>query len=150
VLVFIQIYLGALVAGLDAGLVFNEWPTMDNGFFPASQWDAGAGLAQFLRHAGDRAVRPPNLRLRRLAGRGGPHGVRWRWAPGSTHARRAAVLFGLVTLQAVFGIVTLLTYVPLGWALHPPGDGADRARLRGGALARPEGPLPLSDGSPHR
>ena len=42
-LVFIQIYLGALVAGLDAGLVFNEWPTMDNGFFPASQWDTALG-----------------------------------------------------------------------------------------------------------
>ena len=29
ILVLLQIYLGALVAGLDAGLVFNTWPLID-------------------------------------------------------------------------------------------------------------------------
>ncbi len=29
VLVLLQIYLGALVAGLDAGLVYNTWPLID-------------------------------------------------------------------------------------------------------------------------
>ena len=37
VLMLIQIYLGALVAGLDAGLVFNTWPLIDGAFVP----DAG-------------------------------------------------------------------------------------------------------------
>ncbi len=35
----------------------------------------------------------------------------------TTHARRAVVLFSLVTLQAAIGIATLLMQVPLHWGL---------------------------------
>jgi heme a synthase len=34
VLAIVQIYLGALVAGLRAGLIFNTWPLIDGGFIP--------------------------------------------------------------------------------------------------------------------
>src|SRR5437588_1784403 len=34
VLVLIQIYLGALVAGLRAGLIYNTWPLIDGSFIP--------------------------------------------------------------------------------------------------------------------
>ncbi len=34
VLVFLQLYFGALVAGLRAGKVFNTWPDIDGGFIP--------------------------------------------------------------------------------------------------------------------
>ena len=33
-IVFLQIFLGAIVAGLDAGLVSSTWPTMDGAFVP--------------------------------------------------------------------------------------------------------------------
>ena len=33
-LVLVQIYLGALVAGLDAGLIYNTWPLIDGAFMP--------------------------------------------------------------------------------------------------------------------
>src|SRR4029078_12943667 len=33
-LLLFQIYLGALVAGLDAGLVFNTWPLIDGALVP--------------------------------------------------------------------------------------------------------------------
>ena len=36
-LVLAQIYLGALVAGLDAGMSFNTWPLIDGAFIPASE-----------------------------------------------------------------------------------------------------------------
>ena len=36
---------------------------------------------------------------------------------GTTHARRALVLFHLVLLQAAIGITTLVLVVPLHWAL---------------------------------
>src|SRR6201996_6414452 len=36
VLTFVQLYLGALVAGLRAGLVYNTWPLIDGAFIPAS------------------------------------------------------------------------------------------------------------------
>src|SRR5665811_593479 len=34
-LVLVQIYLGALVAGLDAGLKYNNWPTIDGEYMPS-------------------------------------------------------------------------------------------------------------------
>ena len=36
VLVFLQLYFGALVAGLRAGRVFNTWPLIDGAFIPSS------------------------------------------------------------------------------------------------------------------
>src|SRR6476646_9073630 len=36
-LLLFQIYLGALVAGLDAGLVYNTWPTIDGVFVPSAE-----------------------------------------------------------------------------------------------------------------
>lgn len=33
-MVLFQIYLGALVAGLNAGLIYNTWPLIDGGFIP--------------------------------------------------------------------------------------------------------------------
>src|SRR6201995_1663786 len=36
VLTFVQLYLGALVAGLRAGLVYNTWPDIDGGLIPPS------------------------------------------------------------------------------------------------------------------
>jgi heme a synthase len=37
VLAIVQIYLGALVAGLRAGLIFNTWPLIDGGFVPSTK-----------------------------------------------------------------------------------------------------------------
>jgi cytochrome c oxidase assembly protein subunit 15 len=42
-------------------------------------------------------------------------------APGSTHARRAVLLFILVSLQAAIGITTLVMQVPLDLALTHQG-----------------------------
>jgi heme a synthase len=149
-LVLFQIYLGALVAGLDAGLVFNEWPLMDNGFFPASQWQAGEGLRNFLDNPAIVQFTHRSFAwvvwLAVLA----HAAASWRWAPGSTHARRAAVLFALVTLQAVFGIVTLVSYVPLGWALVHQATALVVLCFAVAHWRGLEGPLPLSDGTPHR
>src|ERR1700750_2822759 len=36
VLTFVQLYLGALVAGLRAGLVYNTWPDIDGGLIPSA------------------------------------------------------------------------------------------------------------------
>jgi heme a synthase len=36
VVVFLQIYFGALVAGLRAGRVFNTWPDIDGAFIPSA------------------------------------------------------------------------------------------------------------------
>ncbi|WP_265515460.1 COX15/CtaA family protein [Nitratireductor luteus] len=115
--VLFQIYLGGLVAGLDAGMTYNTWPLMDGAIVPQglfAQSPAWLNLfekpktVQFVHRLGAYA-----LLLLALW-----HCVEtWRRAPGSTHARRAVILLLLICIQAAIGIATLLMVVPLGWAL---------------------------------
>lgn len=42
-LIFAQILLGALVAGLDAGYIHNTWPSMDGHFIPPGVWAMSPG-----------------------------------------------------------------------------------------------------------
>jgi cytochrome c oxidase assembly protein subunit 15 len=123
VLVLAQIYLGALVAGLDAGLVHNTWPLIDGRLMPAAtelfpiepvwrnffenrltvQFEhrmvAYALLLAAILHAID-AVRTL---------RGGPA------------LTNALVLATAVTVQAVLGILTLIYQTPLALALTHQG-----------------------------
>ena len=116
VLVLLQIYLGALVAGLDAGLAYNTWPLIDGAFVPSAahllflhpawrnffenvltvQFDhrmvAYAIFLAVMLHAND------------------------AWRAGQ-EARGALILAGAVTLQLVLGIVTLLSQAPIELAL---------------------------------
>jgi cytochrome c oxidase assembly protein subunit 15 len=115
-LVFGQIYLGALVAGLDAGLVYNTWPLIDGAFVP----DVDHLL--FLQ-PGWRNFFESTLTVqfdhRMLAY------VLWLavmlHANDAWRARRevggALILAGAVTLQAVLGIITLLNQAPVELAL---------------------------------
>jgi cytochrome c oxidase assembly protein subunit 15 len=47
--VFFQSLLGALVAGNDAGLVYNDWPLMNGAFFPDEY--VGKGFWGTLAHS---------------------------------------------------------------------------------------------------
>ena len=69
-LAFVQIALGGLVAGHDAGLTYNSWPLMDGRFIPRWARAARAGLAQRRRQCHDHPVQPPHRRL--CADRGDP------------------------------------------------------------------------------
>ena len=115
--IFLQIALGGLVAGLDAGLAFNTWPLMDGGLAP--------GLATLFAQdpwiqnlAGNVAMVQFNHRIGAylLLGLALWHAVSVsRLMPGSRAAFRARLLAGLVLCQGALGVVTLLTAVPL-WA----------------------------------
>ena len=118
VLTFAQLYLGALVAGLRAGLIYNTWPDIDGAFIPsgARLWfeqpwwrnlfentltvqfehrmTAYALLAIALLHALDAIV-----------------------SRAGAAARGALWLAAAVTLQALLGILTLINQVPLALAL---------------------------------
>ena len=45
VVLFIQLLLGAWVAGLNAGLASDTWPLMQGRFFPEADWSRGVGWA---------------------------------------------------------------------------------------------------------
>ncbi len=119
VLTFVQLYLGALVAGLRAGKIFNTWPDIDGGFIPSAarlffdmpwwrnlfentltvQFEhrmvAYTLFALAMWHAIDAA--------RSRVDRAVIDGALW--------------LFGVVTLQATLGILTLLNQAPMDLAL---------------------------------
>ncbi len=115
--VLAQIYLGALVAGLHAGYSYNTWPLMDGRLVPGDllaiepawrNFFENPKTVQFIHRWGAYFVFATAL-IQMVY-------VRIR-APGTTHARRAVLFFGLVTLQAAIGITTLLMVAPLGWSL---------------------------------
>lgn len=50
-LAFLQILLGALVAGIDAGRQYTGWPTMGGEWIPAALWEADLGWRNFFENA---------------------------------------------------------------------------------------------------
>ncbi len=114
----LQILLGALVAGIDAGRAFPTWPDMNGQFFPADAfyvpgrplWAAffeNPGLVQFMhRMAGYLLVAFGVVVY--LRGRKSAH--------GATRTAFLAILCMLI-LQMVLGIVTALTAAHLHVAI---------------------------------
>lgn len=116
-LVLFQIYLGALVAGTNAGFSYNTWPLMDGRIVPDGlfvlepawrNFFENPKTVQFIHRCGAYTVWIAALAQMIFA---------FRHAPGTTHARRAIVFFLLVTLQATIGIATLLMQVPIDLGL---------------------------------
>ncbi len=49
-LTFVQILIGALVAGIDAGRTYTGWPTMGGEWIPSMIWDAALGWRNFFEN----------------------------------------------------------------------------------------------------
>jgi cytochrome c oxidase assembly protein subunit 15 len=118
VLVLVQTYLGALVAGLRAGLIYNTWPLIDGSFIPD-----GARLLHDTpawRNFFENTLtvqfnhRMTAYALCLLAILHVIDVARTRRGPALTHA---LALASVVTIQAALGILTLLHQVPIGLAL---------------------------------
>jgi cytochrome c oxidase assembly protein subunit 15 len=119
VLTLVQLYLGALVAGLRAGRVYNTWPDIDGGLIPSA-----ARLffeAPWWRNLFDNALtvqfehRMVAYALFALAVLHALDAVRSR--AGTAAVNGAWWLAAAVTLQATVGILTLLNQVPIALAL---------------------------------
>lgn len=111
---FIQILLGALVAGIDAGRTFTDWPLMAGGFFPPDAFGLvpwwtnffeNPGLVQFIHRMWGYLLLAFAI-------------VVWRRARGSAHGTTRfafnAVMAAL-SVQIVLGIFTVLYVAP--WQL---------------------------------
>ena len=116
---FVQLYLGALVAGLRAGKIYNTWPDIDGGFIPSAarlffdtpwwrnlfentltvQFEHRMVAYTLLVLAALHAVDA----VRSRAGRAAIDGALW--------------VFGAVALQATLGILALLNQAPMDLAL---------------------------------
>jgi len=115
-LVFCQVGLGALVAGLRAGLIYNTWPLMGSNLLPGEAFRPNPVQAVF----GDAATAQFDHRMiaytvvafalvQAIAA--------LRAAPGSPLSSRAVVLAAVALLQVGLGVATLLALVPLELAL---------------------------------
>jgi heme a synthase len=119
VVTFIQLYLGALVAGLRAGKVYNTWPDIDGGFIPA--WARLFFEQPWWRNLFDNALtvqfehRMIAYTLFVLAILHAIDAIRSR--ADAAVIRGALWLVVVITLQAALGILTLLNQVPIDLAL---------------------------------
>jgi cytochrome c oxidase assembly protein subunit 15 len=116
VIVLLQIYLGALVAGLDAGLVYNTWPLIDGSFIPEASrlwFDSPAWRNLFentLTVQFDHRMIAYAIWLLVVL-----HAIdAWRLR---REAGGALLLAAAVTLQAMLGIAILLYQAPIQLAL---------------------------------
>lgn len=118
IVTFIQIYFGALVAGLRAGRAYNTWPQIDGAFIPSAErlWFE----TPWWRNMFDNVLtvqfehRMAAYLLFTLAALHAFDALRLRAGPA---ARGALWLFAAVSVQAVLGILTLLNQVPIDLAL---------------------------------
>ena len=123
-LVFAQVALGAFVAGLKAGLVYNTWPSMNGQFIPPDYWSGDRGLRSlFESHAATQFNHRLTAYLLGIAA------LAQVWLamrhPAGGRVRRSAIVLGLAVLaQMVLGIATLLAHVPLHLGLLHQGGAA--------------------------
>jgi heme a synthase len=122
-LVFVQIYLGALVAGLRAGLVYNTWPLIDGALVPdaARLWFEQPLWRNFFENAltvqfMHRMTAYVLLVVAVL------HAIDVaRTLRGGRALTGALVLAAAVAIQAALGILTLVHQVPIGLGLMHQG-----------------------------
>jgi cytochrome c oxidase assembly protein subunit 15 len=115
-LVFFQLGLGALVAGLRAGLIYNTWPLMGSSLIPGEAFRPNPLQAMF----GDAATAQFDHRMVAyvvIAFALVQAIVALRSAPGSALSGRAVVLAFVALLQIALGVATLLALVPIELAL---------------------------------
>ncbi|WP_237763552.1 heme A synthase [Falsirhodobacter sp. alg1] len=117
-LAFLQILLGALVAGIDAGRSFPTWPLMNGSFFPAdafyvaavegNSWRAffeNPGLVQFIHR----------MTAYLLFVYGIVVFLRGRRSPHKSTRRAYYMMMGMLVVQVLLGITAAVTAA----ALHP-------------------------------
>ncbi|MCV6593274.1 MAG: COX15/CtaA family protein [Silicimonas sp.] len=113
---FLQILIGALVAGIDAGRTYNDWPTMAGEIFPPNAFDLdptwrnffeNAGLVQFIHRVAGYL----------LVGFGIMVWLRARKSGKAATRDAFTAVLAMLVLQMVLGIITILYYAPLHLAL---------------------------------
>ena len=118
-LTFVQLYFGALVAGLRAGKIYNTWPDIDGGFIPSSArlffdvpWWRNLFENTLTVQFEHRMVAYTLVILTAL------HAI----DAARSRVDRAVIdgalwLLGIVALQATLGILTLLNQAPMDLSL---------------------------------
>ena len=116
VLAFVQVIIGALVAGVHAGRIYTDWPWMAGRFMPEGMWNMqpwwrnlfeNLGTVQFVHRMWGYLVFLAGI-VALLMARRSPHAAT-RGAFG--------LMMATIFLQVVLGIVTLMHAAPLDIAI---------------------------------
>jgi len=115
-LVFLQCLLGALVAGNQAGLIYNDWPLMNGSFAPPVDWSGGffdtlfhdQGLVQFVHRMNAYLLLVYVVAFAVLVARKCQDDGLKGWS---------ALVASVACIQAALGIATLITVVNFWFAL---------------------------------
>ncbi|WP_413154731.1 COX15/CtaA family protein [Bartonella sp. cb54] len=116
-LILVEIYLGALVAGLHAGKVYNTWPLMDDQIIPDGllnhnpiwlNFFENPLTVQFIHRFFAYFLFIVAIIHALYVQKNVPH---------STHSRRAFLICIMIVIQALLGIITLLNEVPISLGL---------------------------------
>ena len=112
-LIYLQILLGALVAGNDAGLIYNDWPLFNGRLFPDAY--AGSDLWGTLAHSQGAVQLHHRLVAYVLTGMALLMGAAaWRSRYLAAESKLLAAGVGLLVLvQASLGVATLMARVPI-------------------------------------
>lgn len=115
-LAFVQILLGALVAGIDAGRAFPTWPDMGGAFLPPYPFDLTPWWRNFFENAGTVQF------IHRMAGYllfvlGVVVWLRARKSPHPDTRFAFHAVLAMMVLQVLLGIVTVLYSAPLHAAI---------------------------------
>ncbi|WP_296597262.1 COX15/CtaA family protein [Phenylobacterium sp.] len=117
-LIYLQILLGALVAGNDAGLVYNDWPFMNGALVP-DDYGSGGSLWATLAHVQGAVQLHHRLvayLLTIVAVAIGAAAWRSDYLARESRMLGAAVAVA-VLLQVLLGIGTLMMHAPLGMSI---------------------------------
>ncbi|MEM6410040.1 MAG: COX15/CtaA family protein [Pseudomonadota bacterium] len=118
-LVALQLASGALVAGLDAGRSYNDWPLMSGEVFPSNYLQHDLGARSLFE--GQAATQFNHRFLAYLLW--GLSLFAWFKVRTGPWEASFGLVAGLISLQAVWGILTLLNTAPLNLALVHQGLG---------------------------
>lgn len=111
IVAFVQIILGALVAGIDAGRNYPDWPMMAGGFFPPDMMALEPAWRNFFENDGTVQF------MHRMAGYvlfgfGLFVWMRARRSANSTTRFAYSVMIAVMTLHVVIGILTVMYSAP--------------------------------------
>jgi cytochrome c oxidase assembly protein subunit 15 len=111
-LIYFQMLLGAIVAGLHAGLLYNTWPSMDGFFVPETIWFFRPWYINFTENS---ALAQFDHRMVAYAVGLGATFVWWAGRRARLTGLRAVsgnLVICFTVLQIILGILTLLNQVP--------------------------------------
>jgi cytochrome c oxidase assembly protein subunit 15 len=116
-LIYFQVLLGALVAGNDAGMIYNDWPLMNGAIVPDDY--LGSSLWATLAHSQGAVQLHHRLMAYIVTGLAVAIGLAaWRSNYLARESKLLAVaVAGGVVLQAILGVVTLMLRAPVGLSI---------------------------------